>query len=445
MKYAYKIFNKNLKIKNIKKVYNDSIKNKPSTGIDGINIECFNKKLNEEINLINEKVLVKSYNFSFYKEKLISKGKNKYPRVISIPTIRDKIVLKIISNTLSEMFEDDMSNELIHTKINKIKTSIQNGKYNSFIKIDIENFYPSINHKLLLKNIKKRTRKKEMIDLIKKATTQETVKKSHKSLKKYTNTKGVPQGLSISNILASIYLINFDKKNYSQENYEYFRYVDDILILCHNTDMSEIFESIKSDINNLNLKIHEEGINDEKTRKGKLEEGFYFLGYHFSNTLISVRESSINNLYNSLIKIFSQYKHSKYKNTDLLYWKLNLKITGCKFEGRKYGWLYFFSQINNKTLLFKLDIFVKNLFDKFDIKYEEKNIKKFIRTYYEILKNRTNTKYIPNFSEVTKKEKKDILENIFKQKDIQDNNIEYKFDKLIYKNIKEMEKDIQMY
>ncbi|MFA6789489.1 MAG: hypothetical protein WCR15_07385, partial [Arcobacteraceae bacterium] len=120
-------------------------------------------------------------------------------------------------------------------------------------------------------------------------------------------------------------------------------------------------------------------------------------------------------------------------------------ISGCKFECKKYGWLYFFSQINDKKLLFKLDIFVKNMFKKFNIEYNKNEVKKFIRTYFEILKNRTQTTYIPNFTELTKSEKKDILENIFNQYGIAFNQIEYRFNKLIYKTIKEMEKDIQMY
>ena len=123
MKYPFKIFNKNIKIKNIKKVFDDTIKNKPSIGIDGINIKSYEKKQDSEFELINRKILNKTYNFSFYKEKLISKGKNKFPRIISIPTIRDKIVLKIIFNTLYEIFEDELINELIHSKINKIKTN----------------------------------------------------------------------------------------------------------------------------------------------------------------------------------------------------------------------------------------------------------------------------------------------------------------------------------
>ncbi len=102
--YPYRIFNKHFSKKNIKNVFEKDIRNKPSIGIDGININAFEKKLDTEMEIINRKVLNQTYNFSFYKEKLISKGRDKFPRVISIPTVRDKIVLKSIFNTLSDIF-----------------------------------------------------------------------------------------------------------------------------------------------------------------------------------------------------------------------------------------------------------------------------------------------------------------------------------------------------
>jgi retron-type reverse transcriptase len=101
MPLPYKIFLKYFSKKNIQKVYNESIRNKPSVGIDGKNIDCFDRNLKQEIEIIYRKILQGSYNFSFYKEKLILKGKNKYPRVISIPTIRDKIVEETIKNFVS--------------------------------------------------------------------------------------------------------------------------------------------------------------------------------------------------------------------------------------------------------------------------------------------------------------------------------------------------------
>ncbi len=445
MIYPFKIFNKNFNIKNIKKTFEDSIKNRPSIGIDGINIQSFEKKLDDEFNLINRKVMGNTYNFSFYKEKLISKGRDKNPRVISIPTIRDKIVLKSIFNTLNTIYKDDLSNELIHTKIEKIKDSMNSKKYDSYIKIDIQNFYPTIDHKILINIIKKRNRKIQFLSLLNNAIKQSTVRKSNKNIERYTSKVGVPQGLSISNILASIYFINFDKKHYAKENYDYYRYVDDILILCNKDNIDTIFSSIKKDMLNLELTIHELGVDSHKTAKGSLLNEFYFLGYRYDNNLVSVRSSSINNLHNSIINIFTQYKHSKDNNLNLLYWKLNLKITGCKFEGKKYGWMYFFSQINDEKLLFKLDYFINSMFKKFKIKYEKNNVKKFVRSYYEILKNRTDTAYIPDYSKYTKKEKEYLLVKIFNFQDLKSNQIDFLFNKLIYKSIKEMEKDIQMY
>lgn len=441
----YAIFNKNFKTKNIKKVFEEDIRNKPSVGIDGITITTFEKKLDFEMDTINRKILNQTYNFSFYKEKLISKGREKLPRVISIPTIRDKIVLKSIFNTLSEIFSAELSNEIIHTTIDNIIQDIKSKKYDSYIKLDMKDFYPSINHDILLKKVKSKTRKKEFISILEKAIKQETVQKSSPNKDKYTNKTGVPQGLSISSILASIYLIKLDEMNQDTGSYKYYRYVDDILILCNKNDVSRIYSSIDKKAKKLYLTIHPLGENSNKSASGDIGDRFYFLGYLYDKNLVSVRDASKNNLYNSIINIFSQYKHSRTKNKKLLYWKLNLKITGCKFEDKKYGWLYFFSQINDEQLLFRLDRFVLSMFNKFDIEYDKSKVKRFVRTYYEIIKNREKTNYIPNFSTLSLMEKRTILEDIFDKKGLQDFEVEYTFSKIIYKNIKEMERDIQRY
>ena len=443
--HPYIIFNKNFTKKNIKKVFEEDIRNKPSVGIDGITITTFENKLDIEMDTINRKVLNKTYNFSFYKEKLISKGRDKPPRVISIPTIRDKIVLKSIFNTLSEMYSMELSNEIVHTTINNIIQDIKSKQYDSFIKLDMKDFYPSINHDILLKKIKSKTSKKEFICLLENAIKQETVHKSNPNKRKYQNSKGVPQGLSISSILASIYLIKLDEMNRQDAGYKYYRYVDDILILCNDKDIDKIYNGVNEKAKKLSLEIHPLGENSNKSDVGNLDDKFYFLGYSYDKDLVSVRDASKNNLYNSIINIFSQYKHSNTQNIKLLYWKLNLKITGCKFEDKKYGWLYFFSQINDEQLLFKLDRFILNMFKKFDIKYDKNQIKKFVRTYFEILKNRSNTNYIPDFSILSLDEKRSIIEDIFDIRGVKDFKINYIFSKIIYKNIKEMERDIQMY
>ena len=55
---------------------------------------------------------------------------------------------------------------------------------------------------------------------------------------------GVPQGLSISDILAAIYLQDLDKYLSNIPSSLSFRYVDDILILCDFEDAEKIAESV---------------------------------------------------------------------------------------------------------------------------------------------------------------------------------------------------------
>ncbi|MEJ2884363.1 hypothetical protein [Pedobacter sp. GR22-6] len=73
---------------NIRQVY-FGLKNKSSKGIDKIGEDVFEKQKEIQFKIIKTKVLNGTYKFSPYLEKLKLKGQKKYPRVISIPTIRD--------------------------------------------------------------------------------------------------------------------------------------------------------------------------------------------------------------------------------------------------------------------------------------------------------------------------------------------------------------------
>ncbi len=86
------------------------------------------------------------------------------------------------------------------------------------------------------------------------------------------------------------------------------------------------------------------------------------------------------------------------------------------------------------------------MYIKFGIEKEYK-AKKFVRAYHEILNNRTDTKYIPNFDLFDCEDKRLLLRDVFSL-DISgwdEVKIEIYFKRKIYKSIKELEKDIQWY
>jgi retron-type reverse transcriptase len=108
---------------------------------------------------------------------------------------------------------------------------INNKKYDSFIKLDIESFFPNIDHHILLDMIEKKIKDKKAISLLKKGIKKYTISSGRvdKKIIRESN-KGIPQGLSFSNILSDIYLAKIDKKYLKSKKMEYFRFVDDILI-----------------------------------------------------------------------------------------------------------------------------------------------------------------------------------------------------------------------
>lgn len=444
---AYKIFNHLYKIENIKEHYEKEFSKKSSIGLDRVSIYKFESQLDENIRIINKKVFSNSYKFTRYKQLLISKGENKIPRSISIPTIRDKLTLSILNKLLFEVYEKDAITRMPHSIINDIKKIVvekkeqKNYKYDVFIKLDIKSYYKSINHDLLNKKLKKRIRKKEILNLIFSAITTPSISLPITNFGEIKRkNKGVPEGISISNSLANIYLCDIDKKYKLIDNIKYFRYVDDILILCKFNDKEIIYQNIKEDLKKLKLEIN------DKENVGKLSSGFEYLGYEINEKQVTVRKSSVLKIEQSIENLFADYKKSKEKNKKLLEWKLNLKITGFIINNNKYGWLFFFSQIDDKKLLYKLDWLVNKLCKRYGLD-NKLDLKKFKRTKNEIDFKLHNSNYILNFDMFSIKNKSDILVEIYQQDigELTEKQIKIEFNKIINREIKDIERDIQSF
>ena len=81
-------------------IYEKKIVSGRGGGRDHLSPEKFGLLYPEGFNLISEQCISNVYTFSPYKETLCQKGRGKVPRVLSIPTVRDKIVLSALTNLL---------------------------------------------------------------------------------------------------------------------------------------------------------------------------------------------------------------------------------------------------------------------------------------------------------------------------------------------------------
>lgn len=117
---------------------------------------------------------------------------------------------------------------------------------------------------------------------------------------------GVPQGLDISNILAEIFISDFDKKMRIGPNIYYQRYVDDILILCDKANVYSIAEMVYKELEKLKLKPHPIGNVDSKSVKGDLNASFDYLGYSVEPKPILFHQSNLKLVY--AIQLFEDLK-----------------------------------------------------------------------------------------------------------------------------------------
>lgn len=431
----------------LNELYRTNIMYTHSIGIDRIGNKKFETNLWNNISLIIKKVLNNTYQFSPYRIVIIPKGTNKLPRKICIPTVRDRLTLVALKEYISKKYmENDktiLENKSVQVIVAEMKDCISSNEYKYYVKMDVKGFYDNIDHDILIDKLKTRIKDEKIINLIYKAINTDQVVEEENRFKLDV---GVPQGLSISNILANIYLNDFDLENNSKQDYKYFRYVDDIFLLCKSKEQAESI--LKKLTRKLRMQYFLE-INEEKTKTGLIKDGVTYLGYRFEDDTIRVRKESIKKLEKSIEKVFVQYVNTvdEKKNLKFLIWNLNLKITGGVKDNKRYGWLFFFSQIEDEKILFHLDNLIEKYVKRFKVQNElEGKLKKFIRTYKEINNNFSKTNYIPKFDTFLLEDKKDFLKTICKI-DIENKSnerIERIFNNTIFSNLKSLEKDLQM-
>jgi len=143
-------------------------------------------------------------------------------------------------------------------------------------------------------------------------------------IKSNCNTWGVPQGSPISDVLANLYMIDFDAKlNAQVSSYsgKYFRYSDDILIVIPGSDtrwnqiLEFVNESLKSTAPRLKIKDKKtqvysykkisDGADQIATNIGPTEgaDGLEYLGFRYDGKRIFLRNSTFSGFRRRIAKV----------------------------------------------------------------------------------------------------------------------------------------------
>jgi len=276
----FQLIDKIYDMDNLKEAWKKVKSNKGCAGIDKQSICDFKKQSDLYLKEIQRAVKNGNYEAMPVLRKYIPKGNGKL-RPLGIPTVKDRILQQATKNVVETIFEMkflDCSygyrpDRNAHQAVKQIRKYIEQG-YTWVIDADVEKFFDSVDHKLLMGLVSEEISDGKVLNLI-----ESWLKAGVMNEGKQEETHvGTPQGGVVSPLLANIYLHEMDKQVTKIDSVRLVRYADDFVVLCKTKDEAErTMKQVEEILTRLKLRL-----NKTKTKIVNVNRGsFGFLGFKF--------------------------------------------------------------------------------------------------------------------------------------------------------------------
>jgi len=257
--------------------------NKGAAGIDTVSIEAFPELFRDQWGNIRDSLLNGTYKPLPVKRVEIPKATGG-TRPLGIPTVLDRLIQQAIAQVMVPIFDPEFSEfsygfrpgRSAQDAVRKVRGYIKDG-YRYAVDMDLEKFFDTVNHDVLMHRVARKVRDKRILRLIGKYLRAGVMVKDRLQ----QTRKGVPQGGPLSPLLANIVLDDLDKE-LEHRNHRFVRYADDFVILVKSQRAGQrVMASIKRFIER-KLKLR---VNEAKSRVAKTDQTD-FLGFTFKGTKI---------------------------------------------------------------------------------------------------------------------------------------------------------------
>ena len=278
------------KMETLREAYLMAKSNDGAPGIDGVTFATIEESGSDSfLRQIRDELVTNTYRPMRARKKEIPKDGGKV-RVLSIPSIRDRVVQGALKLILEPIFEADFQpgsygyrpKRTAHQAVNRVAQAIVESK-TRIIDIDLRAYFDNVQHYLLLEKVARRVQDDAVMHLL-------------KMMLEATGKKGVPQGGVISPLLSNVYLTEVDRmlekaiettRNGKYTYVQYARFADDLVILIdsnprHDWLVKAVGKRLREEVAKLQVEI-----NEEKSRIVDLAKGgsFTFLGFEFRRIL----------------------------------------------------------------------------------------------------------------------------------------------------------------
>jgi RNA-directed DNA polymerase len=275
------------KMETLQAAYQMAKSNQGAPGIDGITFDVIEERGVERfLKQIQDELDQNTYQPMPVRKKEIPKDGGTKVRVLSIPSIRDRVVQGALKLILEPIFEADFQpgsygyrpKRSAHEAVSRVDQAIVQG-LTRIIDLDLRAYFDNVQHSVLLEKVARRVQDASVMKLL-------------KMILKSTGAKGVPQGGVISPMLSNLYLTEVDRmlekaiattRRGQYPNVQYARFADDLVVLISSHPRQDwligaVEKRLREELGQLRVEI-----NEEKSRKVDLTKGesFSFLGFEY--------------------------------------------------------------------------------------------------------------------------------------------------------------------
>jgi group II intron reverse transcriptase/maturase len=244
------------------------LKRDKASGVDGVRVEEYEVKLEENIKDLVARLKAKKYKPQPVRRVYIPKPDGS-KRGLGVPTIEDKIVQMGIKKILEAIFEVDFvdvsygfrPNRSCHDALQVLDKAVMTKPVNYVVDMDIKEFFDTIDHSWLMKCLEARIKDPSLLRLIARFLKAGIMQEG----KFIEIDKGTPQGGVLSPLLANIYLhfildLWFEKmfKRQLRGFAQLLRYADDFIVCFQSGSEAKAFsQALKQRLGKFGLKIAE--------------------------------------------------------------------------------------------------------------------------------------------------------------------------------------------